>query len=132
MKNRKSIFKLFGILVILALCMGSTVSASYSNDFSGSAPSSYRDMSDYVTKVTSTDTKIGVNWNYTDEGSHREWFRVVNSDGAVRGQMRIDSCDGVNHPFSDSSTVYSYYYKLQARRENPIDPNTHVSGTWRP
>lgn len=132
MKNRKSIFKLFGILVILALCMGSTVSASYSNGFSGSAGYGYQDMSDYVTKVTSDDVKIGVNWNYTDEGDHKEWFNVVNNNGESRGKMLIESCDGENHPFSLSSTVYSYNYKLQAGREHIIDPTTYVSGTWRP
>lgn len=120
---------LFGGICLHGICLAAPIKAGYSNKFDGSVGYFTGDVSGYVTKYTSTSTKGGINWNYTDEGDYRQWFIVANSNNANRGEVLLQKCDGMNHSIP-TSTTHSYYYKLRSHRENIVDPNTNVRGTW--
>ena len=124
--------RLAAVLSAMAVCSLIHVNAAYANKFEGSVSWTYGDVSGYVTKTTSTSTRAAVNWYYTDEQDHKQWFRIVNSNGAKRGEVLVSSCDGMNHLFTNSNTTQNYIYKLQSKREHIINPTTHIKGTWRP
>ena len=71
-----------------------------------------------------------VNWySSSQKGSHNMWYRVVNSNKEDRGNVLISYLSRVKF---QSNTSHGYYYALQARRENAVDPTTRVTGTWNP
>lgn len=71
-----------------------------------------------------------IQWTYSSASSHKEWFRMVNSDGYVRGIDLLLNYKTSGFLTELSSATKGYYYYLQAKREHIIDPTTNVRGTW--
>lgn len=135
MNYKKAIKPLILSGFVLAM-IGTQVSArslrSLPYSFAGSAAYDYVEVGETVMKTTDSATRAQVNCSFSDEGSHREWFQVVNSRGESKAKIRIESCDGVTRFMNESTTEYGYYYALEAAREHEWDPTTYVSGTWQP
>ena len=108
--------------------------ASYNNSFSGTVGFSWKTVSSNVTKSNDSSIKAGVCWTSSNQGSHKQWFRVLPASGSTGGAepMLVLAHDGVNRNFVTSTTVQYGTYYLQSHREHIIDPSTLVSGTWRP
>lgn len=72
-----------------------------------------------------------VKWDYSSSTtSHKEWFQVVDWKNNDRGKGILNyKTEGYIYE-NDTASGYEYY--LRASRENLIDPNTYVSGTWEP
>ncbi len=71
-----------------------------------------------------------VNWySSSQKNSHNMWYRVVNSDYKQKAIVLLSYKARAE---IQSTAQKGYYYGLQARRENSVDPTTKVTGTWRP
>lgn len=96
--------------------------------FSITAKSSYSEKSTGNLKGD-TNQLAHVDWNYSSEESHKEWFKVVNSNGDSRSDsMLLNYLSSKNIP--ESGCSYNYYYYLMARREHILNPRTTVTGKW--
>lgn len=128
-KKRIIVSTLFGILFLASISFASDVEpyATFSSSFAGSVTSSWT----YVTGSSVKCTYPGVanvNWKTSSQSaSHNLWFRVVNSNVESRGSRLFSYLE---HGNINTSTSNGYNYKLQARRENSVDPSTYVSGSW--
>ena len=133
MKNikRKIIGLSFLFVLALSLCLGvnAAVTPRYKSDYRGTVNHNWG----YCTTGNNFKNTTGgtvINWQYSSQsGAHNMWYRAVNSNGADRGSVLMSYLSSVE--FS-SSTQWNYYYYLQARRENSVDPTTTVSGYWIP
>jgi hypothetical protein len=106
---------------------------AFINSFGGTATFSYSDVSSYVTKISADSVKAGVCWVYSSAGEEMDmYFRVMNPDNVVSATAFDSKADAhdVNCPYSITENGKSY--RLQAKKGNFLDPNTYVSGTWRP
>ena len=71
-----------------------------------------------------------VNWySSSQKNSHNMWYRVVNSNYQQKAIALISYKSRVE---IQTTAQKGYYYGLQARRENSVDPVTKVTGTWKP
>ncbi len=117
-------FVLLGIFTV-ATC---TVSAEQTS-FSITANSSYSAKSSANLKTDHV-LQAYVNWQNSSEGSHKEWFQVVNSNSEVRSESVLFSYLGAGFITEYSSCTYGYNYYLRARREHILNSTTTVRGTW--
>lgn len=71
-----------------------------------------------------------VNWySSSQKNSHNMWYRVVNSNYQQKAIALISYKSRVE---IQTTAQKGYYYGIQARRENSVDPVTKVTGTWKP
>lgn len=96
--------------------------------FTITANSSYKARSSGNLKVD-YNSQAYVNWKSSNKGSHKEWFRVVNSNNVSRSESKLFSYLSAGI-IKENSTEYGFTYYLQARREHIIDPSTTVKGNW--
>lgn len=115
--------------LLIAGVIGTSANAMNSFGFAGSAASGWA----YVTNPSTNYLKdngngnFAVGWTYSNQSSHKMWFRLVNSDGASRGSGCLSY---LSTAAISTSASRGYYYWLQAKREYIVDPSTYVSGTW--
>lgn len=131
-KTKSLILALLFLIVISIGLNVSAVEARYIRDFNGVADSLWARVTDKNTKnmKDNTRTYAVVNWDYSSQkGAHNMWFRVVNSNNEDRGTTLVPYLE--RKEFSTSAT-HTHYYWLLARRENGVDPETRVKGTWTP
>lgn len=121
----------FIVLALLVVVSAGTSVKAATAGFSGSAGSAWS----YVTNPAAYDnTKAlgnkytGVNWQYSNQGSHKMWFRVVNSNGEEKGKYLYQ---GLGSDAFATSAQQNYYYWLQSKRENSNTP-AYITGVWAP
>lgn len=115
-------------LVISSLVGGVFVTnaKAYYTSFGGSAGYTYQTISSPNQKNDDLNQAYVI-WEYSDKGSHKEWFRVVNSNGDPRGKALFNY---LSRGYISTTTVKGYAYYLQASREHITNPSTYVSGRW--
>lgn len=125
----KKVLKYAIFALVVMGYVGTSVSATISQNFAGSTDSNWHyvvDNSKHFTKDNNVQY-AAVNWTGSNKENHKLWFRVVNSVGEEKGKANFNYLTsgtfGVN-------AVKGLDYYLQARREFIIDPSTYVSGNW--
>lgn len=127
MKN--TFLNALGLTIIIGLGTIANVHAA-TKDFSGSASFSAGRVSASNTK-TNTSYNSVVNWKTSDQGTHKMWFRIRNSNEDLRGSVLIGGT-GYGDTTFETDCKNGYYYYLWANREHIFNPTTYVTGTWRP
>ncbi|WP_423363958.1 hypothetical protein [Mycoplasma sp. P36-A1] len=124
-KYKNLVFMSF--LLVLALMFSAKVDAKVQS-FTATTGSTWAYASSRNTKSDTLKT-AWVHWQSSSKSKHKQWFRVVNSDGAVRGESLLNYLQ--NKTFSTTQKK-GYYAWLKTKREHMIDPITKVSGRWDP
>lgn len=125
----KKTVKLIAAIIGLSSVLSVLPVDAATTGFSITANNSYGSKSS--ANVKSDSNKLAyVNWTSSNQSSHNEWFKMVNSSNDDRsGEYKFSYCS--SGTFAEySSATYGYYYYLKARRENFWDPSTTVSGKW--
>lgn len=122
-KNKIKAVVTAGVLS-LSLMPNSILAAS----FSGSAASSWQNVST-ITKKDNTSYNTTVNWTYSSEPSHKQWFAMDKSTGGSMGSILLNY--KTSKSFRTDGTKGSSYI-LRSKREHLGNPTTSVSGTWTP
>lgn len=128
MKKKKVLSLVLGALMCVSAFGTMRTSAKDVTNFSITTGVTWKTTANPSTKQDSGSTGY-VNWQSSDKSSHKEWFRLVNSNGYLRSYEVCISYKS-NSNLSEIETQYGYYYYLQAKRENLIDPTTTVTGYY--
>jgi len=125
----KKVIKLFVAAFLLLGISKAYAFSIYSGPFSGSATSSWAYVTNPGTNIVKDNdySGVSVNWQTSNQSSHRMWFRQVNSNQENKGSALLDY--KTVKTFA-STAEQNHYYWLQARRENIWDPATYVTGVW--
>lgn len=89
------------------------------------------------TRTNSVDNYIRVQSKWSNVPNFKMNLRVISSDGSVvlkpRIQHSTNSSEDINETYSNEKSMPSGKpYRLQVRRENFWDPQTHITGRWTP
>lgn len=127
-------YSIFLFLVILGVALSvnaSGVEPKYIWNYSITAKHNWVAADEMNGNTKTNDNNFSVvNWTKsTQSGSHNMWYRVVNSNASVRAVELIPYKSRREMP---STAQRNYYYYLEGRRENAVDPRTTVKGTWNP
>lgn len=131
--KKKVVCTLFFILLLVNIAISVNAAEERSllpKSFSGRVGSTWGYVTSEDNIRQSGGTKTYVNWKKSSQsGRHNMWFRTVNSNGADRGSGLLEYLADSSY---ETTAVNNHYYYLQSRRENSVDPETTVSGTWSP
>lgn len=128
MKNKIKLF--VAVFLLLAIAQTGVMAASiYSGNFQGSTSSSWGYVVNPSVNIVKDNaiSMFAVDWKYSNQSNHKQWFRLVNSNGDDRGSGLVNylSTDTI-----DTSAQMNFYYWLQSKRESIFNPTTYVEGTW--
>ena len=126
----KKIFHSVSALALIGLFAVATIDVSAAQTgFSIKANSSYSAKSSVNVKSDNV-LQAYVNWQSSNESSHKEWFQMVNTNNDIRSESKLFLYLSEGSIPEYSSTKNGYYYYLRARREHIINPSTTVKGVW--
>ncbi len=125
----KNLIKCVCMLGILVVAMSTNVYADYKG-FDITAGFTWEQDPNYNAK-NNNEYLMGIKWTESGAGTHKEWFRVVNSNSEQKAIGLLDY-PSQNVVFLETTAKNGYYYYLQAHREHIINPRTQVRGTWQP
>lgn len=128
MKKKKVLPLCLAALLCVSTFGVTKTNAADSTNFNIQTASSWGEEVDPSAKEASN--LIGyVNWTRSNQSSHKEWFRLVNSNGALRSYEKLFSYKTSGN-LTELETQVGYYYYLQAKREHLGNPKTTVEGTF--
>lgn len=128
MKRKKSLPLMLAALMLVSAFGTMKTRAADVTNFNIQTGVSWKSEDD--PSVKESDNLTGyVNWQSSSRSSHKEWFRLVNSNGYLRSYEKLFSYK-TNGNLSEIQTEVGYYYYLQAKRENIVDPTTTVEGIF--
>ncbi len=106
------------------------VSATYTN-FAGSADWIYRRVSE-VNKKSNTSYNAHIDWVTSDKGNHREYFQIAGGSRNPIYAIKVIEGKALGDQTVETDAHKNDNCYLYASRENVIDPNTYITGTWQP
>lgn len=127
--------KLKKLLIIgcLSLIVGASATqtfASFEHEFAGSIKYNVRLLS--MPAVKNNDSyNSGINWTTSSRGNHRLIVQIRDKNGYILGGKTIENKNQGDVLFRTTCSQ-NVSYQLYGARENIIDPETYVKGTWRP
>lgn len=126
----KKIIQSVSALALIGLFAVTTIDVSAAQTgFSIKANSSYSAKSSANVKSDNV-LQAYVNWQSSNESSHKEWFQMVNSNNDIRSESKLFLYLSEGSIPEYDSCKATYYYYLRARREHIINPSTTVKGVW--